>query len=114
MKSKILVFLLFFTIPAFAQDVTILPLTGGIETAQISPGDGSATAYRMDLRGQKAICFQSAATTDVYVSSSATVGTSGWGLYNQGDNICMDLASGTTVYFWGDGAGGDIRAIIAK
>lgn len=112
----ILLFLLYASLIMWAsgEDVRILPLTGGIGTAKIIPGDGTSTAYRMDFLGQKAICFQSASTTIVYVSSASSIGSDGWGFYNKGENVCVDLASGTTIYFYGTSSGGDIRAFIAK
>lgn len=99
---------------AMAADVTVLALHGPMGTAKISPANGSSTAYRMDFAGQSAICFQSAAATVVYLSSASTIGANGWGLYNKGESLCMDLASGTTVYFYGSGASADIRAAMVK
>lgn len=99
---------------AMASDVSILPLRGPMGTAKISPGNGSSTAYLMDFPGQSSICFQSASTTVVFISSSSTIGANGWGLYNKGENLCLDLTRGTTVYFYGSGAGGDVRAVMAR
>ena len=97
-----------------ADDVRVLPLRGPLGTAKISAGAGSSTAYRMDFPGQAAICFQTATTTDVFISSASAIGADGWGLYNAGDNICLDLTSGTTVYFYGSGGTGDVRAVFAR
>lgn len=97
-----------------ATNVRILPMRGPIGTAKISPGNGSATAYRMDFKGQKSICFRSVNNVDVYISSASSIGTDGFPLFTKGDTICYDLAGGTTLYFHGDGANSDIRATMAK
>jgi len=99
---------------AWPEDMRILPMRGPIGTAKISPANGSATAYRMDFSGQKVICLQSVATTSVYIGSHTAISTNGWGLLNKGDSICIDLQGGTTIYLVGDGAGADVRAIIAR
>lgn len=101
--------------PAYALDeVRVLPLAGPLGSAKISPANGSATAYRMDYPGQRSICFKSFSETDVFISSSTTEGTNGFPLTTSGDSVCLDLAGGTTVYFYGDGASADIRAIFAR
>lgn len=96
------------------SDVNILPLKGPVGTAKISPGNGSATAYRMDFSGQKSICFKMAAATDVYIASSSAIGTNGFPLFEIGESVCADLQPGTTVYFYGNGASADIRAFFAR
>lgn len=98
---------------AAISDVNVLPMPGPIGTAKISPPNGSAGAYRMDFPGQKAICFKSASATDVYFGSS-TVLTSGFPFFEIGESLCLDLAGGTTFYFYGNGSGGDIRAIFSR
>lgn len=116
-KIKVPVLLsILFLIPifCFSEDVRILPMRGGFGTAKIAPGNSSSTAYRMDFAGQQAICFQSAGTVDFFVSSASVVGINGWGFYNTGDSLCLDLTSGTTLYFYGDGAGADCRAFFVK
>lgn len=113
-KKAIFLLLAFLASAAIAADVTVLSLRGPIGTAKISPANGSSTAYRMDFSGQSAICFQSAATTVVYLSSASAIGANGWGLYNKGESLCMDLMSGTTVYFYGAGASADVRAAMVK
>lgn len=118
-KSLIVIFgvsMILFSICAFlfADDVGVLPLRGPAGTYRISPANGSATAYLMSFSGQKSICFKSASNTDVYISSSSAIGTDGYPLYNKSETICMDLASGTTIYFYGDGAGADVRAFIIR
>ena len=96
------------------DDVRILPLSGPIGTAAISPANGSATPYRMDFSGQKSICFKNIAATEVYLSSASSIGLNGYPLLNASEAICMDLTGGTTVYFYGNGAGASIRAIFAR
>ena len=100
----------------YAQgSVRILPLKGPISTAQINPPNGSSVAYLMDFSGQKSICFQNAASTEVFIGShTAITSTNGWGLYNKGDTLCTDLKGGTTIFFYGNGASADIRAIMVR
>lgn len=96
------------------SDVNVLPLTGPIGSVKISPANGSATGYRMDYPGQKAICFQSNSAVIVYIGSSTVNTTSGYPLLSSGANICMDLKGGTTLYFYGAGASSDVRAIFSR
>ena len=117
MKKTLFLICLIFAQPIYAVegDVRLLPLTGPAGTRQISPANGSATAYLMSFPGQKAICFQSAATTEVYIGThSAISNTTGWGLFNKGESLCADLQGGTTIYFYGNGASSDIRIFFAR
>lgn len=102
--------------PLYGDDgrVQIIPMDGPIGTAKISPANGSATAYRMDFPGQKSITFMNVATTDVYLSSSTTAGTDGFPLLEIGSFVSLDLKNGTTIYFYGNGASADVRAIFAR
>lgn len=115
MVKRLLLLSLLFAGSAFALDsVIILPLDGPIGSAKISPANGSATAYRMDFPGQKAICFQNITSVDVYLGSSTVSNTNGYPLLDQGSVLCGDLKGGTTVYFYGAGASADIRAFFAR
>lgn len=100
-------------IQCYAVEVSVVPLKGPCGTAKITPPDGSATAYRMDFPGQKAICIKSVGVSDVYVSTASSVGSDGFPL-STGESLCADLSGGTTLYFQGDGASGDIRVFIAR
>jgi hypothetical protein len=68
----------------------------------------------MDFPGQKTITFINAATTEVYIGSATTAGTNNFPLFEKGSFLSMDLKSGTTVYFYGNGAGADVRGIFAR
>ncbi len=102
------------SIPLFSEDVRILPLTGPIGSYKISPPNGSAGGYLMTHKGQKAICFKSSSATDVYIGSSTVNTANGFPFFEVGDSMCADLASGTTVYFYGDGASADIRVFVSQ
>jgi len=98
-----------------ASDVRVIPMRGPIGTVKISPPNGSAAAYRMDFSGQKSICLRNVTTVDVYISSASSIAFSdGFPLFTTGDTICYDLTSGTTIYFYGDGAGAEVRATMSK
>ena len=115
MKKLLALSLLLLSASALALDsVEVLPLRGPVGTAKISPADGSATAYLMDYPGQKSVCFKSYAATVVFISSASTITTDGFPLEESGASLCLDLKGGTTVYFTGDGAGADVRAVFAR
>lgn len=106
---------LFSAVFAFAvSDVNVLSLKGPLGTKQISPPNGSTTSYLMNYSGQKSICFENVTTTEVYIGSFTITNTDGYGLVSKGASICLDLLGGTTVYFYGNGAGADVRAIFAR
>jgi uncharacterized protein YfaP (DUF2135 family) len=99
---------------AAVSDVNVISLTGPVATARITPPNGSAVAYLMNYPGQKAICFQSASSTEVYMGSSTVTNTNGWGLFSKGDSFCADISGGTTVYFYGNGSNANVRAIFVR
>lgn len=96
------------------SDVNVLSLKGPLGTRQISPPNGSTTSYLMNYAGQKSICFQSASDTEVYIGSYTISNSNGYGLMTKGSSVCLDLLGGTTVYFYGNGAGADVRAIFIR
>ena len=115
MRKTIAMLIFSLSIFCYAEDVRILSLTGPLATVRIQPPSGSTVAYRMDMSGQKAICFQSASAVEVYLgTNTATLTSTGWGIYTKGDALCADLAGGTTVWFVGSGGVGDIRVLISK
>ena len=99
---------------AATSDVNVLPLTGPLASANVSPANGSATAYLMNYQGQKAVCFQNNAATEVYIGSSTVSTSNGYPLISRGTSLCADLKGGTTVYMFGNGAGADIRVIAVR
>ena len=113
---KILLFVLLLPLPAFcATDVAVVPLPGPAGTTKISPPNGSAIAYRMDYPSQKTITFQNVADIEVYIGTFSSVSTTtGFPLLTKGSSISLDLSNGTTIYFYGNGASADIRAIFAR
>lgn len=104
---------------AFAQanalsDVNVVSFKGPVGTTKISPANGSSTAYLMNVSGQKSVCFKTYTTTEVFIASATAIGANGYPLTAKGDTLCMDLLNGTTLYFYGNGAGADVRAIFAR
>lgn len=113
--KRLLLLSLFLCSSVFAvESVEVIPLRGPIGTAVIAPGNGSATAYRMDYPGQKSICFKTNSDTIVYISSASTIGANGFPLEVKGASVCLDLQGGTTTYHYGASAGGDVRAIFGR
>jgi len=115
MKKILAIILLIPSLLVAATDVNILPMGGPAGTFKISPPNGSSVAYRMDFPAQKTITFINATDVEVYIGTfSAITNANGFPLFSKGTNISMDLSSGTTLYFYGNGVSADIRAIFSR
>lgn len=96
--------------------VVLEPYSGGCQVDKISPPNQSTTTWTSSLANQKAVLFQSASDTDVYIGFIQTISssTASVALYNKGDSLSITTHANRTFYFWGDGAGADIRALYCE
>ena len=99
---------------AWPQDVRVLSMRGPVATAKISPSSVTATAYRMNIAGQKSINFKSNANVVVYLASSTNAANDGWPLLFKGDSVTFDLVNGTTVYLKAAAVSSDVRVLVAR
>ncbi len=115
MKKIIFALVLIISSPVFSLDtVRIAPMRGPIGTVQISPPNGSAVEYQMTYSGQKTITFVNNTSVVVYIGSHTDIGTSDFPLLQKGSSISLDLKNGESIFFYGAGAGADVRAIFAR
>ena len=96
--------------------VRIMPFEGGCTVDDITPGTNTRSTWTATGFGVKAVMFQNRTDVDVYIGFAITTSsqTLAVALYNKGDTLSLNISENQTVYFWGDGANADMRALYCK
>jgi len=97
-----------------ANEVKILPMTGPISTAKVSPSDSSPTAYTMNVSGQKSIAIINATSVAVYLAGDSATELDGFPLISKGSSVVIDVMDGTIIYMMAAGAGADVRVMVCR